>query len=29
MNGSQFTVLLHANESATIALRGSGYVRLH
>jgi hypothetical protein len=28
-NGTQFTVLLHPNESATIASRGSGYVRLH
>jgi hypothetical protein len=28
-NGDQLAVLLHPNESATIASRGSGYVRLH
>jgi phage baseplate assembly protein W len=28
-SGNQLAVLLHPNESATIASRGSGYVRLH
>jgi hypothetical protein len=28
-NGNQLVVLLHPNESAKIASRGSGYVRLH